>query len=49
MKVSVGDRIVNRGRGLGQPDRHGKVLEVRGAYGGAPYGRHSGEVGGGDG
>ncbi len=37
MQASVGDRIVIRGRHTGQAVRAGRVTEVRGADGGAPY------------
>jgi hypothetical protein len=35
MKADVGDRLVIRGRRVGDPDRTGEVLEVRGPEG--PY------------
>ena len=37
MKTAVGDRIVVRGHKVGEHDRDGEILEVRGADGGAPY------------
>jgi hypothetical protein len=37
MRASVGDRIVIRGHHIGEPDRGGEVLEVRGEEGGPPY------------
>jgi hypothetical protein len=37
MQASVGDRIIIRGHRLGEPDRDGEVLEVRGPDGGSPY------------
>jgi hypothetical protein len=37
MNASVGDEIVVRGRHVGDEDRQGVVLEVRGANGGPPY------------
>lgn len=35
--AAVGDRIVVRGRQLGEPARRAVVLEVRGDDGGPPY------------
>lgn len=37
MKAHAGDRIVVPGRNVGNSDRQGEVLEVRGADGGPPY------------
>lgn len=37
MKAQAGDRITIRGRTVETPDRHGEVVEVRGADGGPPY------------
>ena len=37
MKVETGDRITVRGHRVGEPERHGEVLEVRGDDGGPPY------------
>ena len=37
MKAQVGDRITIRGRTVETPDRHGEIIEVRGADGAAPY------------
>jgi Domain of unknown function (DUF1918) len=37
MQASVGDRIIIRGHHIGEPDRDGEVLEVRGADGTPPY------------
>jgi hypothetical protein len=37
MRASVGDRIVIRGHKVGQHERHGTVVEVRGVDGGPPY------------
>lgn len=37
MKTAVGDRIVIRGHRVGEHDRDGEILEVRGADGGPPY------------
>lgn len=37
MKAKVGDRIVIRGHRVGEHDRDGEVLEVRGTDGGPPY------------
>jgi hypothetical protein len=37
MKASVGDRIIVRGHHVGEPEREGEVLEVRGDDGGPPY------------
>lgn len=37
MQASVGDRIVIKGHHIGEPDRDGEVLEVRGVDGAAPY------------
>lgn len=37
MQVNVGDRIIIKGHRIGEPDRDGEVIEVRGADGGPPY------------
>lgn len=37
MRASVGERIVIRGTTVGTPDRHGEIVEVRGADGAPPY------------
>ena len=37
LHASVGDRLVIKGHHVGQPDRDGEVLEVRGTEGGPPY------------
>ena len=37
MHASPGDRIIIRGRRMGEPDRDGEVLEARGPDGGPPY------------
>lgn len=37
MKASVGDRIVVRGHQIGERERHGEILEVRGPDGAPPY------------
>ncbi len=37
MEATQGDRIVIRGRTVESPDRHGEIIEVRGATGGPPY------------
>ncbi len=37
MQAKVGDRIVVRGRRVGQPERDAEVLEVRGPDGAPPY------------
>jgi hypothetical protein len=37
MKADVGDRIAVPGRRVGDPNREGEVVAVRGDDGGAPY------------
>jgi hypothetical protein len=37
VEARVGDRIVVRSTHQGEPERTGRVLEVRGAGGGPPY------------
>ncbi|MBX6391055.1 MAG: DUF1918 domain-containing protein [Frankia sp.] len=37
MRASVGDRVCVHSRTVGQPERHGVVLEVRGRPDGPPY------------
>jgi hypothetical protein len=37
MRVPAGERIVSRGKTVGDPDRHGEVVEVRGSDGEPPY------------
>lgn len=37
MQAVVGDRIVVKGHRVGEPDRDGRVLEVRGHDGEPPY------------
>lgn len=37
MKAAVGDRIVVKGHHVGEPDRDGKILEVRGENGAPPF------------
>ncbi len=37
MRASVGDHIVIKGHHVGDPDRDGEILEVRGENGGPPY------------
>ncbi|GAA2201629.1 DUF1918 domain-containing protein [Sinomonas flava] len=37
MNAVQGDRIVIRGRTVDSADRHGEILEVRGANGEPPY------------
>jgi hypothetical protein len=45
MHASVGDRIVIHGHHMGEPDRDGEVVEVRGADGGPPYSVRWGDSG----
>ena len=37
MKATQGERIIIRGRTVGSSDRHGEIIEVRGADGAPPY------------
>ena len=37
MHAAQGDRIIIRGRSVETPDRHGEIVEVRGADGAPPY------------
>ena len=37
MKAHLGDRIIIRGRTVESSDRHGAIIEIRGAAGGPPY------------
>lgn len=37
MQADVGSRLVIHGKQVGQAERHGVVLEVRGEGGGPPY------------
>lgn len=37
MKAQVGDELVVRGRHVGDQDRTGVIIEVRGEAGGPPY------------
>ena len=37
MKAAVGDRIVVKGHHVGEPDRDGRILEVRGDDSGPPF------------
>jgi hypothetical protein len=37
MRAAVGDEVVVHGRNLGQSERHGRIVEVRGPDGGPPY------------
>ena len=37
MKAAQGERIIIRGRTVESSDRHGEIIEVRGADGGPPY------------
>jgi hypothetical protein len=37
MKAAPGDRIIIRGHTVESADRHGRILEVRGADGAPPY------------
>jgi hypothetical protein len=37
MQASKGDEIIVPSQHVGQPARHGKIVEVRGESGGPPY------------
>ena len=37
MKASAGDELTVKGRGQGDEDRHGTIIEVRGPDGAPPY------------
>ena len=37
MRAQSGDHIVVPGRHVGDPDRHGEIVEVRGQDGAPPY------------
>jgi hypothetical protein len=37
MEATVGDQICIHGNAVGQPDKHGEIVEVRGAAGEPPY------------
>jgi hypothetical protein len=37
MRAAVGDHVTVPGRHVGEAERHGEVIEVRGADGGPPY------------
>ena len=37
MRASVGDRMVIKGHYVGEPDRDGEILEVRGPNGEPPF------------
>jgi uncharacterized protein DUF1918 len=37
MQATVGDRLHVHGNAVGQPDKTGRITEVRGSNGGPPY------------
>ena len=37
MQASIGDRIIIKGHHVGEPDRDGEILQVRGDQGAPPY------------
>ncbi|MEU7002893.1 DUF1918 domain-containing protein [Nonomuraea sp. NPDC046570] len=37
MNAMAGDRILVHGKTVGEADRHGEIIEVRGEDGGPPY------------
>lgn len=37
MQAAVGDRLHVHGKAVGEPDRLGEIIEVRGTGGGPPY------------
>ncbi|MEV5407431.1 DUF1918 domain-containing protein [Thermopolyspora sp. NPDC052614] len=37
MLAAVGDRLLVHGNAVGDPERRGEIIEVRGAEGGPPY------------
>ncbi|WP_426995993.1 DUF1918 domain-containing protein [Pseudarthrobacter sp. N5] len=37
MEASLGDRIIIRGKTVESSDRHGEIIEVKGANGAPPY------------
>ena len=37
MEATVGDRLHVRGNAVGQPDKIGEIVEIRGAAGSPPY------------
>jgi Domain of unknown function (DUF1918) len=37
MQATVGDRLHVRGNAVGQPDKIGEIVEIRGAAGSPPY------------
>ncbi|WP_067844821.1 DUF1918 domain-containing protein [Nocardia lijiangensis] len=37
MEANVGDRLLVHGHVVGEGDRHGEIVEVRGAEGAPPY------------
>ncbi len=37
MQASTGDRLHVHGNAVGQPDKIGEIVEIRGAAGGPPY------------
>ncbi|MEV6431058.1 MULTISPECIES: DUF1918 domain-containing protein [unclassified Nocardia] len=37
MMANVGDQLLVHGHVVGQGDRHGEIIEVRGPEGGPPY------------
>jgi len=37
MKAAIGDKVVIRGHAVGQRQRHGTIVDVRGADGEPPY------------
>ena len=37
MHARVGDKMLIKGHRVGEPDRDGEIIEVRGADGGPPY------------
>jgi hypothetical protein len=37
MQATTGDRLLVRGKNVGLADRHGEIIEVRGADGRPPY------------
>ncbi|SDG34110.1 protein of unknown function [Sinosporangium album] len=37
MYATVGDRLLMHGNAVGEPDRQGDIIEVRGAGGGPPF------------
>jgi hypothetical protein len=37
MQATVGDRLLVHGNAVGQPDRIGEIIEVRGGTGSPPY------------